>query len=160
MTDRADPDADLRTTALLQPAQALLDEIGLWPRLAAARDTAGDDADRGCGRGNPGAAADRDFRADDLGLLPFGWNLPNWLMRREFAADLAARPGRSTAPARAWPIVLSPGNAVHVRLSDGAGPARGCWWAPTGAHSAVRQRSASGADHPLRAKGAGLRGHP
>ena len=33
-TDEADEAADLRTTAFLQPAQALLAECGLWDRLA------------------------------------------------------------------------------------------------------------------------------
>ena len=31
-----DPLADLRTTAFLQPAQALFDRIGLWPALSGA----------------------------------------------------------------------------------------------------------------------------
>ena len=34
ITDRADAGADLRTTAFLQPAQAFLNELGLWDKLA------------------------------------------------------------------------------------------------------------------------------
>ena len=36
VTEREAEGADLRTTAFLQPAQSFLEEIGLWPRLAAA----------------------------------------------------------------------------------------------------------------------------
>ncbi|MGB3146398.1 MAG: FAD-binding protein, partial [Paracoccaceae bacterium] len=34
ITDAATEGADLRTTAFLQPARQLLEETGLWPRLA------------------------------------------------------------------------------------------------------------------------------
>jgi 2-octaprenyl-6-methoxyphenol hydroxylase len=34
VTDRTNQGADLRTTAYLQPAQAFLQKIGLWPLLA------------------------------------------------------------------------------------------------------------------------------
>lgn len=73
------PGADLRTTALLRPARALLERAGAWSALSP--------------HGNPletmrivDAAADppvaRDFRAGDVGARAFGWNLPNWLIRR------------------------------------------------------------------------------
>ena len=34
VTVEDDPDADLRTTALLQPSKALLEEIEVWPALS------------------------------------------------------------------------------------------------------------------------------
>jgi 2-octaprenyl-6-methoxyphenol hydroxylase len=37
-----------------------------------------------------------DFNAADISDKPFGWNLPNWLLRREMVAHLA-----ETLP---WPI--------------------------------------------------------
>ena len=46
----------------------------------------------------------RDFNAADISDQPFGWNLPNWLLRREMVARLAElpnvdfRPGTGTAP--------------------------------------------------------------
>jgi 2-octaprenyl-6-methoxyphenol hydroxylase len=91
VTDDADPDADLRTTALLQPSRSFLDRIGLWDRLAP--HATGLDTMRIVDAGGPTPAPrlSRDFKSDDIGTLPFGWNLPNWLLRREFAADLAGR---------------------------------------------------------------------
>ena len=37
-----------------------------------------------------------DFRAEEIGAEAFGWNLPNWLLRREMVAR-----GRRRAPRRA-----------------------------------------------------------
>ena len=34
----------------------------------------------------------RDFDAAEIGDQPFGWNLPNWLMRRELMARTRALP--------------------------------------------------------------------
>ncbi len=39
----------------------------------------------------PVERARRDFLASDLGTASFGWNLPNWLTRREFARAVADR---------------------------------------------------------------------
>jgi 2-octaprenyl-6-methoxyphenol hydroxylase len=45
------------------------------------------------------ARAVHDFDAADISDQPFGWNLPNWLLRREFLARLEAMPGWISAPA-------------------------------------------------------------
>lgn len=72
------PGADLRTTALLQPAQDLLAQAGVWDDLALSGtplrtmrivDAAG---------AHP---VTRDFDARDLSDAPFGWNFPNWALR-------------------------------------------------------------------------------
>ncbi len=44
----------------------------------------------------------RDFDAAEIGDQPFGWNLPNWLMRRELMAASPALPSVRviSAPAR------------------------------------------------------------
>ena len=39
-----------------------------------------------------------DFEAGELGAEVFGWNLPNWLLRREMVARLGELPGASCAP--------------------------------------------------------------
>lgn len=81
--------SDLRTTAFLQPAQAFLDTAGIWQKLAPYAtplhvmrivDAAAE------------PAIERDFDAADIGDKPFGWNLPNWLLRREMVARLADLP--------------------------------------------------------------------
>jgi 2-octaprenyl-6-methoxyphenol hydroxylase len=88
VTNRDAEGADLRSTAFLQPAQAFLDEIGLWTRLADHAmplevmrivDAGGEEAK---------ARVTKEFKASDISDLPFGWNLPNWLLRREFVAHL------------------------------------------------------------------------
>jgi 2-octaprenyl-6-methoxyphenol hydroxylase len=44
----------------------------------------------------------RDFDASDISDRPFGWNLPNWLLRREMLARLDELPNvtfvRASAP--------------------------------------------------------------
>lgn len=56
----------------------------------------------------------RDFDASEISDQPFGWNLPNWLLKREISARLASLqnvrflPGTGTAgwwraTARRWP---------------------------------------------------------
>ena len=92
VTERDADGADLRSTAFLQPAQQFLDEAGLWARLADHAmplqvmrivDAGGD---------RPEPRVTRDFDATDISEKPFGWNLPNWLLRRELSAPAAASP--------------------------------------------------------------------
>lgn len=120
------PDADLRTTAILQPGRALLEQAGLWERLVAdatpLRVMRIVDA-----RGEP---VRRDFDAGDLGDAPFGWNVPNRILKRAFAERLAEMPGvtvlRGTGFADRFARidevvgVLSDGRRVEARLLVGA----------------------------------------
>jgi 2-octaprenyl-6-methoxyphenol hydroxylase len=139
ITERDTEGADLRTTAFLQPAQAFLDRIGLWDRLS-------DHAmplqvmrivDAGGERPEPRVA--HDFNAADISDKPFGWNLPNWLLRREMVAQLATllhadfRPGVGTAN------VLTRETEAHVTLSDGARLRARLVIAADGRGSAVRE---------------------
>ncbi|MCR9156151.1 MAG: UbiH/UbiF family hydroxylase [Rhodobacteraceae bacterium] len=88
VTDRDAEGADLRTTAFLQPAQAFLDEIGLWARLADHAMPLQVMRIVDAGGEEPTARVTKEFNASDISDLPFGWNLPNWLLRREFVAHL------------------------------------------------------------------------
>ncbi|WP_299784937.1 UbiH/UbiF family hydroxylase [uncultured Marivita sp.] len=88
VTDREAEGADLRTTAFLQPAQAFLDEIGLWSRLQAHAMPLQVMRIVDAGGEVPKARVTKEFNASDISDLPFGWNLPNWLLRREFVAHL------------------------------------------------------------------------
>ena len=109
--------ADLRTTAFLQPAQGFLDAAGLWDRLAP--------------HATPlqimrivDAAADpivtRDFDAADISDRPFGWNLPNWLLRREMVARLAELPNVDFRPGTGFARILPRTAETLVTLSDGS----------------------------------------
>ena len=85
--------SDLRSTAFLMPAVELLARAGLWERLApfAAPLRVMRLADAG------GAASvvrtTADFDSAEIGAEAFGYNLPNWLLRREMVARLAEIPG-------------------------------------------------------------------
>ncbi len=89
VTERDATGADMRSTAFLQPARSLLEEAGLWARLddhAAPLQTMRI-VDAGGEVAEPRII--KDFNASDISELPFGWNLPNWLLRREMLARLA-----------------------------------------------------------------------
>lgn len=88
ITDRETKGADMRTTAFLQPAQTLLARAELWSRLedhaAALQVMRIVDA----GGETPKARIVKEFNASEISEKPFGWNLPNWLLRREMVAHL------------------------------------------------------------------------
>ena len=119
ITDAGQEGADLRTTAFLQPSREFLDRAGLWDRLAphATPLEVMRIVDAGGAVSEPRVA--HDFNAADISDQPFGWNLPNWLLRREILAQLADletvdfRPGVGTVG------VLSREAEARVTLTDG-----------------------------------------
>jgi len=126
--------ADLRSTAFLQPARALLEEVGLWTRLAPHAQPLQIMRIIDAGGPEPEARMSKEFDAADISDHPFGWNLPNWLLRREMAAHLETLPNVTyktgvgartlftrTAEAR---VGLSDSTRVSARLviaADGRG---------------------------------------
>jgi len=120
VTERDSQGSDLRTTAFLQPAQALLERCGLWARLAdhAAPlqimrivDAGGD---------VPEPRVVRDFNAADISDKPFGWNLPNWLLRREMVAHLDSLPNVDFRPGAGTQSLFTRTAKARVGLSDGS----------------------------------------
>ncbi|WP_416915377.1 MAG: UbiH/UbiF family hydroxylase [Roseicyclus sp.] len=120
VTDAAAEGSDLRTTAFLQPSRQFLDRAGLWDRLAPHAmplqvmrivDAGGEIAE-------PRVA--HDFNAADISELPFGWNLPNWLLRREIAAHLAELPNVDFRPGKGTAQLMTREAEARVSLSDGA----------------------------------------
>lgn len=111
--------SDLRSTAFLQPAVDLLRRAGLWERLA--EQAAPLRVMRIADAGGEGLAVREtaDFLAEEAGAEVFGFNLPNWLLRREMVAHLEGRPSaRLIAPGRV--AGLTPRTeAALVRLADG-----------------------------------------
>lgn len=92
--------ADMRSTAFLTPSVDLLTRIGLWDRMAAHAMPLQIMRIVDAGGATSVPRLTRDFDAADLGERPFGWNLPNWLIRREAVAALpegAFRPGTGVA---------------------------------------------------------------
>ena len=83
VTNKLCQDADMRSTAFLQPARKLLLEIGLWEHLQpfASPLQIMRIIDAGGDKSEPRIRSE--FDASDISDLPFGWNFPNWLLRRE-----------------------------------------------------------------------------
>lgn len=119
VTDRDAQGADLRTTAFLQPARAFLDAAGLWDRLASHAMPLETMRIVEAGGSAPEARLSRDFQSSDLGDLPFGWNLPNWLLRREIAARIAEMPDVQFVTGASATGVFTRTGEARVSLSTG-----------------------------------------
>ncbi len=118
VTERDVDGADLRSTAFLQPSMQTLERAGVWQKLqthATPLQTmkivdAGDD----------GALRNqRAFDASDVSELPFGWNLPNWLIRRELVARVTQLKNVDFRPGVQTDRMLARSTGAKVWLSDG-----------------------------------------
>lgn len=120
ITERDQEGSDLRSTAFLQPARGLLEEAGLWERLDA--HAAPLQVMRIVDAGGPKAEARtvKDFDASDISDQPFGWNLPNWLLRREMVAQLQAMPNVDLRLGTATTGLFTRAAVAQVQLSDGS----------------------------------------
>jgi 2-octaprenyl-6-methoxyphenol hydroxylase len=120
VTERDAQGSDLRTTAFLQPAQQLLDRCGIWTRLAehAAPLQVMRIVDAGGARPEPRVV--KDFNAADISGQPFGWNLPNWLLRRELIARLAELANADLRFGTGTNSLFTRTDGARVRLSDGS----------------------------------------
>ncbi|WP_299603906.1 UbiH/UbiF family hydroxylase [uncultured Tateyamaria sp.] len=144
VTEREAEGSDMRTTAMLQPARDLLERAGVWDALAphgaalevmriadAATDT--------------GAAREvKSFRASDVSDLPFGWNFPNWRLRRELVARLDALPNVDFQPGTGTSRFLGRTAEARVTLSDGTSIKAKLVVAADGRNSPVRQAAGIG----------------
>ena len=119
-TDR-DPECPfLLSSALLHPARNLLEQAGLWEALAP-HATALEVMQIVDAGGTDGSAREiRAFRASDVSDLPFGWNLPNWRLRREMVARLAALDTVDFRPGVGTSSLLGRTAEARVGLTDGS----------------------------------------
>lgn len=119
VTDGAADGADLRSTAMLQPARTLLERAGLWDALAPHAAPLQIMRIIDAGGSEPEPRVTREFDASEISDLPFGWNFPNWLLRREMLERLHAldtvdfRAGVGTAR------LFTRESGAKVTLSDG-----------------------------------------
>jgi 2-octaprenyl-6-methoxyphenol hydroxylase len=111
--------ADLRTTAFLQPSQKLLARIGVWDRLAPYSAALQIMRIVDAGGAQAEARDTADFNAADISDQPFGWNLPNWLLRREMLARIKNLPNVTFLPDTATTHLTSRETEARVILSDG-----------------------------------------
>ena len=139
VTDGAAEGADLRTTAFLQPSIPVLQAAGLWaryePHAAPLQVMRIIDA----GGRLPEPRIVKDFDARDISDQPFGWNLPNWLLRREAVARLAELPNVSFRPGTATTSLVTREGEALAGLSDGSRIAARLVVAADGRNSFVRQ---------------------
>ena len=144
VTDRDADGSDLRTTAMLQPARDLLDRIGLWPRLAphAAELQVMRIVDAGGPSPEPRVA--KDFNASDISDQPFGWNLPNWLLRREMVAHLGSLPSVTFRPGTGTAGLLTREAEALVKLTDGSRVRARLVIAADGRNSPIREAAGIG----------------
>ncbi|EAQ05002.1 2-octaprenyl-6-methoxyphenyl hydroxylase [Pseudooceanicola batsensis HTCC2597] len=112
--------ADLRTTAFLQPARGLLEDAGLWSRLADHAAPLRVMRIVDAGGPPPEPRVTRDFDAADISSGPFGWNLPNWLLRREMLGRLDDLPNVDFRPGTGTETLLTREREARVGLSDGS----------------------------------------
>ena len=111
--------ADLRTTAFLQPSIPVLQCAGLWTRLEPFAAPLQIMRIIDAGGPEPEARLIKDFDASEISDAPFGWNLSNWLLRREMVARLVELPNVSFRPGVGFARMLSRGAEALVNLTDG-----------------------------------------
>ena len=120
ITDEGAEGADLRTTAVLQPAIPVLTAAGLWDRFSPHAAPLQIMRIIDAGGAEHDARLIKDFDAAEISDQPFGWNLPNWLLRREILARLAELPNVSFRPGTATTALLTRTAEARVTLSDGS----------------------------------------
>ncbi len=120
VTARDAEGSDLRTTAFLQPAQELLDRAGLWERLAPHAADLQVMRIIDAGGATPEPRLTKEFDAADISDKPFGWNLPNWLLRREMVAHLDSLDTVEFRPGTGVKSLFTREAEARVGLSDGS----------------------------------------
>ena len=131
--------ADMRTTAILNPSVAVLQAGGLWDRLSPHAAPLQIMRIVDAGGPEPEPRIVKDFDAADISDGPFGWNLPNWLLRREMTARLAELPCVDFRPGVATQSVFTREGEARVGLSDGTRVRTRLIVAADGRDSPVRQ---------------------
>ena len=143
VTQANDEGADLRTTAFLQPAKNFLDSLDLWEKLKSYAVPMEimriiDAADKNWPLNE---TTTKDFLSSDISDLPFGWNIPNWLLRRAFIetaskySNLELKFGLTTSS------FIRRDDAAFVYLDDGSQIKAQLVIGADGRNSLIREKS-------------------
>ncbi|WP_298921232.1 UbiH/UbiF family hydroxylase [uncultured Roseobacter sp.] len=119
ITNRDADGADMRTTAMLQPARRVLQAAGLWERLEPHASPLQVMRIVDAGGEKPEPRLTKDFNAADVSELPFGWNFPNWLLRREMVDRLGELQNVTFLPGIRTTSLFTREGEARVGLSDG-----------------------------------------
>ncbi|MGC1494162.1 MAG: UbiH/UbiF family hydroxylase [Sulfitobacter sp.] len=118
VTERDKAGADMRSTAMLQPARAILEAAGIWPHLAPHAAPLQIMRIVDAGGPDPEPRVTREFDACEISDQPFGWNFPNWLLRRELLARLAELPNVDFRPGTGTTTLFTRTASARVGLTD------------------------------------------
>jgi len=116
-----------------------LQDAGLWDRLAPHASPLQVMRIVDAGGPNGTARLTRDFNAADVSDMPFGWNLPNWLLRREMVARLQDLPNVDFRPGTGTTTLFTREGEARVGLSTGERIRTGMVIAADGRNSPMRQ---------------------
>jgi len=119
VTEEAAEGSDLRSTAFLHPSIALLQAAGLWERLAPHATPLQVMRIVDAGGKLSQARLARDFDAAEISDQPFGWNLPNWLLKREISARLAGLQNVRFLPGTGMAGLVARDSEALASLTDG-----------------------------------------
>ncbi|WP_380053187.1 UbiH/UbiF family hydroxylase [Falsihalocynthiibacter sp. SS001] len=139
VTEEANSKADLRTTAFLQPSRETLQRAGLWDRLEPYAAPLATMRIVDAGGETPEPRIIKDFNADEISELPFGWNLPNWLLRREIIAKIQELEDVTFLSGVKTERVLTRVSEAIVSLSNGQSVSARLLIAADGRNSSVRE---------------------
>lgn len=145
ITDAQTDGADLRTTAFLQPARDFLQDAGIWPALAPYATPLQVMRIVDAGGAEPTPRITKDFNATDISDEPFGWNLPNWLLRREILGRIGDLPTVDFRPGVGFARMLTRTAEARVTLTDQSQITAKLVIGADGRNSPVRQAAGIGA---------------
>ena len=143
IVNEADPKADFRSTAFLQPAKNTLEKAGLWKQLAPFA------TELQIMRLADAGGVDNiirhvyDFDASEISDQPFAWNLPNWLLRREMVNRLRQMPNVTFLSGQKTGRITTRLNHALVHVGDAQIQCK-LIIAADGRHSHIRQTAGIG----------------
>ena len=144
ITTNTDPHADRRSTAFLQPARKTLENAYIWKRLDPHVEALQIMRLADAGGTQNEIRYIADFDAKEVSDLPFGWNLPNWLLRRELMAQMETLDTATFRQGVGTKRILARNSQGLVTLTDGSAITAQLIIAADGRNSPIREMAGIG----------------